>query len=140
MTATANSAAVQFDALRNHLESIKNDDPHVFEHMDVGDMWAQGDVGIMRIELIPKGVTEIKNPSAQLAPGSTQGSRHIIADMAGVRMFSIADATALDGPIVDCKSAMTITHPEHGDVTVPAGTYAIVYQRAFADELKRQKD
>lgn len=105
-----------------------------------GDYHRQGDVYITRIHEIPKGAIPIDNPSAQLAPGDTQGSRHVIDDLSCVEMFAKKDQTALDGPILNVKQPITINHPEHGAVSFPAGFYAITYQRQLADELRRVQD
>lgn len=47
----------------------------------------------------------------------------------------------LVGPAVTCRGETTITHPEHGNRTLPAGTvWATVYQRQFAEEVRRVED
>lgn len=129
-----------FTRIQKHAEEIKNDGEHFVPTASTGDMWAQGDVGIVCLEKLPRGCTKVANPSAQLAPGTTQGSRHCIADLSIVTLYVAADATPLDGPVIDAPSGVKIEHPEHGDVTLCPGVYAIVYQRAFADELRRVQD
>ena len=136
-TITAKKALTQ---IQTHAEKIKNDDAHVIETCSPGDMWAQGDVGILCIESVPAGATLIEKPSRQLAPGTTQGSRHCIADMATVRLYRVADANPLDGPVIDAPHGVTVEHPEHGDISLPSGVYAVIYQRAYADELRRVQD
>ncbi len=105
-----------------------------------GDYHRQGDVYITRLEKLPNDAIKIDNPSAQLAPGDTQGSRHVIDDLSCVEMFSKKDQTPLDGPILNVKQPITINHPEHGAVSFPVGCYAITYQRQLADELRRVQD
>lgn len=138
MTKTATTEKA-FGEVLEHAESIRNDDAHRIEVMEPGDAWAQGDILIVRIEKLPTGVVKAKAES-QLAPGTTQGSRHCIADLSGVTVYRLADPTPLDGPVIEAETEFTVEHPEHGNVTCPAGTYAIRYQRAFAEELKRQLD
>jgi hypothetical protein len=123
-----------------HAEKIKNDAAHKVEIIDIGEAWAQGDIAIIRLAGLPQGANPIDRPSAQLALGTTQGSRHVIADMATVKLYTLPDATPLDGPIIESSCGFTVEHPEHGDVSLPAGTYAVVYQRAFAEELRRIED
>jgi len=97
-----------FGEVLQHAEKIKNDNAHRVEVMDVGDIWAQGDVGLVRIERLPVGAVPIKSPSAQLAPGVTQGSRHCIADLASCRLFMLPDASPLDGPVIDAPEGLTV--------------------------------
>jgi hypothetical protein len=55
-------------------------------------------------------------------------------------MFRLLDATVLDGPILKSANPIEVDHPEHGNVKLPAGVYGIVYQRQYADELRRVAD
>lgn len=41
----------------------------------------------------------------------------------------IADAIDFSGPIMKLKNAATVSHPEHGNWVLPAGTYRITFQR-----------
>lgn len=73
----------------------------------------------------------------QLAPGNTRGSRHIIREdcIPLVKMYDLVkrdDHTidALRGMVMECSAPVTIIHPEHGAVTLPAGQYMVGYQRA----------
>jgi hypothetical protein len=134
------TAIKEFEAVKFHAESIRNDGEHRVEVMDPGDCWAQGDIGILMIQAVPAGAKVSKSPSAQLAPGNTQGSRHVLESMEGLTLYEIDNATPLDGPVIDAPSGCRVNHPEHGDVTLPTGVYAIVYQRAFAEELRRIQD
>lgn len=122
--------------------TIKNNDPVVYEEFPINAIHWQGDVGVWRIEKLPKYAEEIKNPNAQLAPGTSKGSRHIVksSDMNHITFYRNKDRTVLEGDILDCKKAVEITHPEHGNVTVPEGIYTIVYQRAYAEEFRRIAD
>lgn len=133
-------AVKELEAIQQHAESIRNDAEHRIETMSPGDAWAQGDVGIVCLESLPANSTKIKKPSAQLAPGTTQGSRHCLRSMRGLSLYTIRGATPLDGPVIEAKRGCAIDHPEHGNVVLPPGVYAIVYQRAYADELRRVQD
>lgn len=135
MTAERAVASVQSQA-----EKIKSDAPQRVETMSHGDTWRQGDLYITSIPGVPKGAVKMKAPRLQLAQGETQGSRHILASAKGVTMYDPPDRTALDGPIMELAGRTTVEHPEHGDVSLPPGCYAVTYQRAFGDELRAQRD
>lgn len=134
------TATKAFEEVREHAESIKNDEAHAIPSMDVGDMWAQGDVGFLRLAKLPAGVTKIAKPSAQLAPGTTQGSRHCLTTLDGVTLYRLANPTPLDGPVIDAPNGCEVDHPEHGNVTLPPGVYGVTFQRAYAAELRRVQD
>jgi len=130
-----------FETLSNHAEAIRNDDPHdLSETMEAGDAWAQGDLLISRIKALPADAEPVAEPEAQLAPGTTQGSRHVLGTLDGVTMYRRRGGTVLDGPVFVTDAPAWVRHPEHGDVLLPAGVYAIAYQRAFGDELRRTLD
>jgi hypothetical protein len=114
-------------------------DPVHYGSMAVGDKHWQGDVAIVKLDKVPKN-SKSTPTVAQLAPGNTQGSRHILASTDGVTMYVKPDATPLDGPIVEAKKPIEITHPEHGHVHLQPGVYQIGYQRQYAQELKRVQD
>ena len=127
-------------SIQEQAEKIKSDATQKFpEAASVGDSWRQGDCYFTLLDAIPSGAAIDPEPSAQLAPGSTQGSRHILDSLAGVTMYRIPNPGMLDGPIIECKTVRTITHPEHGDVVLPPGIYAISYQRDLdAEERERR--
>ena len=136
-TVTARKA---FGEIARHAEKIKNDEHQTAGEMSVGDAWAQGDIALVRLEAVPNNAVRVKSPSPQLAPGNTQGSRHVLESLTGVTVYTLADPTALDGPILDCPKGCTVTHPEHGWVTLRPGVYGVVYQRQLADDLRRVAD
>lgn len=133
------TAISELKAIQKHAESIKNDETHELTVMSPGDCWAQGDVLITCLESVPKGCEPI-TAERQLAPGTTQGSRHCIVDLTGVEMFRMKDATPLDGPVFRCDRKVEIDHPEHGNLIVPPGVYGVTYQRQYAEELRRVQD
>lgn len=133
-------ATKEYEAVSQHAEAIKNDGSHdLRDTMEVGDAWAQGDVLIRKIESV--GDTKLAiNPQRQLAPGTTQGSRHCLSTLDGVTLYEPIGANALEGPVFEVASEVTIEHPEHGDVALGKGCYAITYQRAYAEQLRRVAD
>ena len=134
-------ACEAFKAVRESAEVIRNGDTKYFpEAASVGDNARQGDIYIELLEGVPKDAKPIEKPSAKLAPGDTQGSRHILDSMVGVTLYERRDASVLEGPIMNLTETRTVTHPEHGDWVLPPGTYGVTYQRAYAEDLRRQMD
>lgn len=134
------TATKTYEQINTHAESIKNDSAHdLREKMEVGNAWAQGDVLIRMIADVPD-ATLIDNPKAQLAPGNTQVSRHCLSSLDGVLVYRAKNSTVLEGPVFTVETEVTVEHPEHGDVILGPGCYAITYQRAFAEELRRIAD
>ena len=136
MTAENSLSQVQSTA-----EAIRNDEPQRFsEAASVGDVARQGDIYLEKLAGVPDGCTLEEKPLSQLAPGTTQGSRHIIDSLEGVTVYRLSNPTELDGPILDLATERTITHPEHGNLIMPPGVYGVTYQRAFAEEIRRVAD
>lgn len=130
----------------------------------LGDVLRQGDLYLV---LIPKpkdgeltAIVRIGN-GVQLAPGQTQGSRHVLEFGAGATdcgCWTAKNPSAvaaeikkhngsvvpveLIGPVFATGSAAAeITHPEHGHFVVPAETTCVVtYQRQHAEEVRRVND
>lgn len=120
-------------------------DPVKYGTLSQADYHRQGDVYFVCISADLEAVLKRSKkavPMRQLAPGETQGSRHIIreADMSHLTFYTRTDATPLDGPIIVASKPFTVDHPEHGSVTLPAGTYSGHYQRQYAEELRRVAD
>lgn len=140
-----------FEAVRQTAEMIKNDEPATIEQIESGDVCRQGDLYIVALD-VP--LTGKPFGSRQLAPGSTQGSRHVVVGRCNVQAVDEIEATkAINrlipatrghqlfiGPQIVASGPVTITHPEHGDRTLPAGTYLMTYQRTWAQEIRRQVD
>lgn len=109
----------------------------------VGDKHWQGDVCLQRLGGNPVpmlGLKPIKKPQLQLAPGNTQGSRHCLDSLDGILLYTKPNPTPLDGPVIHADREFTVLHPEHGHVTLPAGDYAVTYQRQYAEELRAVAD
>lgn len=134
------TATKAYQQVANHAEKIKNDEPQRVETCSPGDAWAQGDILLVFLEVLPYGCKVSPKPELQLAPGTTQGSRHCLDSLEGIKVYWIENPTPLDGPVIESEREFTLQHPEHGDVTLPAGIWGVVYQRAYADELRRIRD
>lgn len=140
-------------AIRKSAEKLEAAKPATIGTASVGDVVRQGDLYLICLETLPAGG---ERAPRQLAPGETQGSRHVaVGECAVYRPASpaavakligaacrLADVPVeLVGPLVECLGETTIEHPEHGHRTLPAGTvWAVVYQRAYADEVRRVQD
>ena len=127
-------------AIGDH-ETIINDEEQVFPvAANFGEAVRQGDIYIILREKPPAETKLMKTPLTQLAPGTTQGSRHCLDSLNGVTMYERDEPDALQGPFIQTTMERTITHPEHGDWKLGPGCYEIGYQRMFADELRRVAD
>lgn len=97
----------------------------------VAPQWIrQGDINVQRVaDDAPRGKPTTER---QLAPGTSKGSRHTVSGE--VRVFEPAVADPLTGPIIESDERFVVEHPEHANVSLPSGTYAVTYQRDFAQE------
>ena len=70
----------------------------------------------------------------QLAPGTTQGSRHVAEG--DVEVYGLRYAGPLDGPVLKVgEGGCTITHPEHRHYRLPAGScWRVTYERDLEAE------
>jgi hypothetical protein len=140
-----------FMMVAQEAEKIRNDEL-AFVELDPGSVCVQGDIYLIALDTPLPGKPY---GSRQLAPGTTQGSRHIVEGDCDVLAVDEGEATKVlnrlvpatkghrqfVGPMVVAKDAVTIAHPEHGDRTLPAGTYLVTYQRSYArDEIRRTMD
>ena len=124
-------------------ERIKSDAKQKFpEAASVGDFVRQGDCYFTLLAGVPTGATVEKNPSKQLAPGTTQGSRHCLSRLTGVTVYRLKNPTAYGGPVLQVDKSVTITHPEHGNWVLPPGCYGVGYQRTEDSEgrIRRVQD
>jgi len=133
--------------LRKSVESMDAAKTERIGAASPGDVVRQGDLYLVCLE--SSAGTRIVN-DRQLSPGTTQGSRHVAEGDCVIRVGGVHEAIAkqhagvpleLVGPSIECLGDVTVTHPEHGDRVLPAGTnWAVVYQRAYADEIRRVQD
>jgi hypothetical protein len=134
------TAELALTTIQDHAEKIKNDATQRFpEAATPGDCWRQGDVYITLLDGVPAGCEREKNPDMQLAPGTTQGSRHCLDSLKGVAVYRLPSPGMLDGPVIECRHERTITHPEHGDVVLPPGVYGITYQRNLDQDARERR-
>ncbi|NJN23046.1 MAG: hypothetical protein HC812_20055 [Leptolyngbya sp. RL_3_1] len=139
---TTQAAVQAFEAIIAHAEQHRDDSERRIRNPLPGQLYAQGDVNFLILANIPP-QAKPSAPVRQLAPGTTRGSRHCIAeaDMAGIDFFAYPDPQPLEGPVLRLDRQARIEHPEHGDHVYPAGTIvAVGYQRRYADEVRRIQD
>jgi hypothetical protein len=146
------SVSRQIAAIKKSAEKMEAAKPAAVGTASVGDVVRQGDLYLVCLESLPPGTKTRR----QLAPGETQGSRHVaegdcevyqprepaaVSRLVGVACRGADVPAELVGPIVECHGDTTITHPEHGHRILPGGTvWAVVYQRAYAEEIRRVQD
>lgn len=137
----SSTAVKTFQAIRSHAESIKNDEQqHISDAVSEWDTWPQGDVYLTYLgDEVPSGATVAKVQDPQLAPGTTQGSRHTLDSLKGITLYE-RDSNELVGPVIKSDRRFNITHPEHGNVSCPPGVWGVTYQRTMAEEIRRVQD
>lgn len=142
-------AAKLYQEVLQSAETIKSGAEIVFPRAaSPGDYMRQGDVYITLLDKLPNSAVLVGKPSPQVAEGNTQGARHIMNSLDGVKVFKKSDASVIDGPILDFRGissteTRTLTHPQHGDVVMPCGEgmiFEITFQISHAEVLKRAKD
>jgi hypothetical protein len=126
------------------IEQVKPGMPIAFTDACVaGDTIRQGDLYLVIVADVPKGYAEVTKPTKadrQLVPGNTEGSRHCLDSLAGVKMYRPAkwDEESLDGPCLVLTKARKVLHPTHGTALLPAGfTVVCKYQREFNKEQQK---
>lgn len=135
-----NSTMDDVSVVSSTAERIKSDALQSFpEAASFGDTFRQGDVYITLIEAVPAGSQILKAVPKQLAPGKTQGSRHCLKSTRGVKAYALKEPNAYDGPVIELTKPNVITHPEHGDVSLPCGIYAISFQRTEDSEGRQRR-
>lgn len=146
------SASKAYSQVLSSVEKIKNDEHAVIPTMSPGDVVRQGDLYIIALG---NPISRGKPASRQLAPGTTQGSRHVAEGDCDV--LAVDEEKALEsihellpatkgqrlfvGPMILARGPVRIAHPEHGDRTIPGdAAYIVTYQRAWASEIRRTQD
>ena len=150
---SANAAPVSAPESAPKSEQVVNDAPRLFDVFEVGDRSHQGDIIIIRIAALPASAKIRQN--RQIAEGTTQGSRHILArgtvyncdrdEVARAIESATKRNVAMDyiGPVFVSPANPTkndLTHPEHGNQGFPAGAVcAVVYQRNMDAEQRERR-
>lgn len=143
----------QFEEIKNSASHKEKAKTERIGSPSLGDVVRQGDIYLVCIEQAPSGMTSKTN---QLAPGNTLGSRHIVVGNCRVisgfnrgrvldQIYAYVKGSSvhinLVGPVVVCLGDTTLEHPEHGHKVLPGDTvWAVVYQRAFGEDVRRIED
>ena len=132
MPGTVKKPASAYRRVQQVAESIRSAEPATIAEIDPGDVVRQGDLYLIRLD---RPIAGRPYGSRQLAPGTTQGSRHVVAgeceiravddEIALLELHRLVPATRghqqLIGPEIIADGPVTIEHPEHGHRTLPAG-------------------
>lgn len=116
------------------------EDERFIKKMEIGQVVRQGDVYIHSVEANHKHGEVAKNN--QLAIGNSKGSRHYAESPAKVYEGNTLPSwcnNSFMGPCVVSDHRFTVSHPEHANISLPAGTYQITHQ-LDARTLERVKD
>lgn len=141
-----------YQSVVDSAEAIRNDEHASVEVFSTGDVLRQGDLYLTCLGAAPTRAG--KYTGRQLAPGTTQGSRHVVVGDCELYTPDESDAVAklnqvvpatkghrqFTGPVIVAKSPVTIEHPEHGDRTIPSGVYLVTFQKVWANEIRRTQD
>ena len=144
---------------RNKAESIDTSETQTIADAIVDEtVIRQGDVYLVCVESITPGTA---TNNRQLAPGTSQGSRHILEGNVTIVQpseFRYSDKLynrlrnlgykgeqsvprELIGPSFRAESSTVDTHPEHGNFVLPEGsTWQCIYQQSWAEEVRRVQD
>ena len=101
-------------------------------------IYQQGDVLIESVEKIPR-KAKLKKGRCVLAEGEATGHAHVIKEKRGAKLFE-GDTGEL---FLELSKEVTVTHEEHGAVTVAPGKYRIRKIREydhFAEEAREVID
>jgi hypothetical protein len=152
LTETIDARTALAEVLRT-AEKICSNAHETIWTMSPGDMVRQGDLYITCLGTEPPG--GIPAGTRQLAPGLSRGARHVVdgdcdvlrvphkvAVEALCRVVPGAYTQQLIGPVIRARGPVTITHPEHGDRTLPGDAcYLVTHQRIWTSEkIRRQLD
>ena len=97
----------------------------------------QGDVLIVSVAEIPEGV---QSTDRVLAHGEVTGHAHVIDGEAEVVRRERPTSEIVDAWL-RLRSAGTLTHQEHGAITIPPGEYEVRRQREYTPgEIRRVAD
>ena len=111
------------------------------KNVKVGWIGRQGDIYIHCVKSNHGKGKLLSN--GQLAQGTSKGSRHIADGKSqayeGSTRPTYCSEEVFLGPCVVSTERFTVTHPEHADVCLPAGTYQITHQMD-ARTLERVRD
>ena len=110
--------------------------------LKIGEVARQGDIYIERVQAIEGKGAPAK--TRQLAPGTSKGSRHIVAESEAVTIWESkpdlgGKAAFQVGPAIECKGDLTVTHPEHAWIKIAVGKVTQFFQVIFQADYARKE-
>lgn len=131
MTQTTGNIAEELALLEEAAKKTDTTPRDLRGGFEIGKVARQGDVYIHRVD--PSHAHGSETTDRQVAVGNTQGSRHIVEGAAvklyyGTKAPSYVDSRAPLGPLVEAESEWVLTHPEHPNMYLPAGSYQVTHQ------------
>mgnify|MGYP007032458515 FL=1 len=148
MTTTIEQIEQHAANIRDGLAKIQPGESHtISDAASTNDGYPQGDLSIILVDAIPDRYKRIERPTdkdRQLVPGNTEGSRHCLDSLDGVELYRHEewnqDYDGLMGPAVRLTKERTITHPKHGDITIPDGRIVLTtYQPDYDAETRKTR-
>lgn len=140
------------EKIEEHCQRIARGDERVYPGMPMrftegcvsGDCIWQGDLGLVIVDgkKPPKNYVKPEKPTAQLVPGNNVGAKHCLDTLDGMTMYVPKnwDEDSLQGPFLVLSKEVTVLHPTHGSVTIPAGfNVQCYYQREYDRELEKER-
>lgn len=115
------------------------------EAATAGDFIRQGDLYLIVVDRMPTDYAEVVRPTVkdrQMVPGNTEGAKHCLDSLAGVKLFRPTEwnEESLRGPAFVLTKPRKILHPTHGNIIIPAGlTIVCRYQREWDREQAAER-
>lgn len=111
----------------------------IYEFMEPYTSHAQGDVEVIRLAEMPKGLKALKAFNGILAEGLANSGHHVIQSLDGITAYQFGGE--YDGPVIEAEKSWTLTHPNHKWATFPAGCYQVKFPREMhLGEIRKQRD
>ena len=111
----------------------------IYEYMEPYTSHTQGDVEVIRLASLPKGLKVMPKFNGILAEGLANSGHHVIQSLEGVKAYQTNGE--YDGPILEVEKSWTLTHPNHKWATFPAGCYQVKFPREMhLGEMRKQRD
>ena len=118
---------------------VNHQECRVIDSMEIGQAIRQGDVYLVKVKEKPADL--VPTLDLQIAKGETKGSRHILEQTPTLKVYKLKSPSPLQGPVIESKERINLTHPEHAHFSLPAGCYTSYYQQDFAaEEIRAVRD
>lgn len=109
----------------------------VIDKIEVNQWVRQGDVYLVRLDDNVDLSEYSHTQNRQIALGNTEGARHMVYDTVEVfknksKEYGEVKQNGIGfqsfGPILRSATQFSVCHPEHADISLPSGTYQVLYQ------------